>query len=75
MLLEVMGQAKESVLITEAEPLDKPGPRIEYVNEAFEEMTGYSAEEVLGKMPRVLKGPETDRSVLDSLRETLERRV
>ena len=71
-LSEAVEQAKESVLITEAEPLGEPGPRIEYVNEAFEEMTGYSEEEVLGKTPRILHGPETEQEVLDSLRGALE---
>ncbi len=72
MLSEAVQQAKEAVLITEAEPLDEPGPRIEYVNSAFEKKTGYSKEEVLGKTPRILQGPETDREVLDSVREALE---
>ena len=72
LLSEAVEQAKESVVITEAEPLDEPGPRIEYVNEAFEEMTGYSEKEVLGETPRILHGPETEQEVLDSLRGALE---
>jgi len=69
---EAMEQAEEAMLITEAEPLDEPGPRIVYVNPAFEEMTGYAEAEILGKTPRILQGPESDRDVLDSLRTTLE---
>ncbi|MFP4228752.1 MAG: PAS domain S-box protein [Salinivenus sp.] len=65
-------QAKETVLITDADPLDPPGPRIEYVNAAFEAMTGYSEEEVLGRTPRLLQGEETKREVLDSIRAALE---
>ncbi len=72
MLSEAVEQAKESVLITEAEPLSEPGPRVEYVNSAYEEMTGYSKGEMTGKTPRVLQGPETDQEVLDSLRDSLE---
>ena len=60
------------MVITEAEPLDEPGPRIEYVNEALEEMTGYSEKEVLGETPRILQGPEMERGVLDSVRDALE---
>jgi PAS domain S-box-containing protein len=71
-LSEAVQQSKEAVIITEAAPLSEPGPRIEYVNEAFEEMTGYSEEEIVGKTPRVLQGPETSREVLDSVREALE---
>ena len=71
-LSQAVEQARESVLITEADPLDEPGPRIAYVNSAFEEMTGYTEEEVLGKTPRILQGPETSRPVLNSLQEALE---
>jgi PAS domain S-box-containing protein len=51
--------AKDAILITEAEPRDLPGPRIVYANPAFTEMTGYSAEEVIGKSPRMFQGPLT----------------
>ncbi|WP_263835174.1 PAS domain S-box protein [Salinibacter sp.] len=71
-LAEAVGQAREAVLVTEAGPLDEPGPRIVYANEAFEAMTGYREEEVLGRTPRVLQGPETEEEVLGSLRAALE---
>lgn len=72
MLSEALEQANEAVLITEAAPLDEAGPRIEYVNAAFEAMTGYSREEVVGKTPRILQGPDTERAVLQDLRQALE---
>ncbi|MEX2363878.1 MAG: PAS domain S-box protein [Balneolaceae bacterium] len=56
----------DSILITDLN-LDKPGPKIVYVNEGFTEMTGYTKEEVLGKTPRILQGEKTDRFVLDRL--------
>jgi len=65
-------QAEESILITEAQ-LDPPGPRILFVNPAFTTMTGYTAAEVLGKTPRLLQGPRTDKAVLARLRQTLSR--
>jgi PAS domain S-box-containing protein len=65
-------QATESIMITDAE-LDLPGPRIIFVNPAFTQMTGYTAAEVLGKTPRLLQGPKSDRAVLRRLRETLNR--
>ena len=71
-LAEAVDQAKEAVLVTEAEPLDAPGPRIVYVNEACEAMTGYAEEEMLGQTPRLMQGPHTDREVLDSLRDALD---
>jgi len=60
----------DSILITELK-LEKPGPRIVYVNDGFCKMTGYSKEEVIGKTPRILQGPKTDREVLDKLKERL----
>lgn len=60
----------DSILITELN-LEKPGPKIVYVNEGFTRMTGYTKEEVLGKTPRILQGEKTDRHVLDRLKERL----
>ncbi len=68
-------QTSESILITDAN-LEPPGPRITFVNPAFTTMTGYAAEEVLGKTPRLLQEPKTDRAVLDRLaRDLTEGRV
>lgn len=44
---------------------------IEYVNPAFEETTGYSAEEVIGKTPEMLQSSEQDQSFYENLWETL----
>ena len=60
----------DSIIITELD-LDKPGPKIVYVNEGFEKMTGYKKDEVIGKTPRILQGPKTDRATLDKLRDSL----
>ncbi|HEV7923850.1 MAG TPA: response regulator [Verrucomicrobiae bacterium] len=65
-------QSKESIVITEAE-LDLPGPKIVFVNPAFTKMSGLSAEEAIGKTPRILQGPRTDRAVLNRLRQNLQR--
>jgi PAS domain S-box-containing protein len=59
------------VMITEATPIDAPGPRIVYVNSAFEKVTGYHRDEVVGKSPRLLQGPETDKAVLEKVRAAL----
>jgi diguanylate cyclase (GGDEF)-like protein/PAS domain S-box-containing protein len=67
----LVGKISEGVIVTDAD-LDEPGPRILYVNTAFEEMTGYAFEEVEARSPRILQGSYTDRAVLDSLREALE---
>ncbi len=73
-LLEmVVVNANDAILITEAEPIDEPGPRILYVNEAFTRMSGHSLEEVLGKTPRILQGPDTDREPRDKIRAALKK--
>jgi PAS domain S-box-containing protein len=69
-LLAAVEASGEAILITSAE-LDEPGPRIEYVNPAFTRMTGYAPSEVLGRTPRLLQGPRTDRDVLDDMRAAL----
>lgn len=59
-----------SVVITTAD-LDSPGPRIVYVTPAFCRMTGFTPEEIIGKTPRILQGPNTERAVLAKLRRHL----
>lgn len=72
LLESVVTNIKDAIVITEAEPYDEPGPKILYVNEAFCSMTGYCQEELIGKNPRLLQGPETDREELDKIRQALQ---
>ena len=53
-LSQAVEQSPCSIIIT-----DLKG-NIEYVNPKFTRVTGYSAEEVMGKNPRLLKSGETD---------------
>jgi diguanylate cyclase (GGDEF)-like protein/PAS domain S-box-containing protein len=64
-LRQSIAHLNDIVLITEAEPTMMPGPRIVFVNEAFERQTGYTGAEVIGQTPRLLQGPLTDRAELD----------
>jgi PAS domain S-box-containing protein len=68
----MLEEMTESVLVTTTE-LERPGPLIVYVNPAFERMTGWSREDVLGKSPRILQGPKTDRSIFEDMRDRLNR--
>ena len=61
----------DSVMVTEVGDGTSETP-IVYVNGAFTELTGYSADEVLGRSPSFLQGPGTDRSVIDQLVRDLE---
>ncbi|MEM1042918.1 MAG: PAS domain S-box protein [Bacteroidota bacterium] len=71
LLTSAVENARDSVVITDAR-LDEPGPEIVYANAAFTRLTGYTLAEVLGRNPRFLQGPETERAVLDRLRACLE---
>lgn len=71
LLESVVVNANDAVLIAEAEPINEPGPRIIYVNQAFSQMTGYSLDEVRGKTPRILQGPKTDRATLNQIHAAL----
>ena len=65
-------EAGEAVLITTAD-LDLPGPQIVFANPAACRLTGFAVHELLGRTPRVLQGPDTDRAVLDRMRAQLSR--
>ncbi len=49
----------------------QPDEPIVYTNPAFEAMTGYTAEEVLGRNCRFLQGPERDQPALAKLRRAI----
>lgn len=70
---QVMREVEEVILVTDNRLEDPDGPFIVYVNPAFTRMTGYEMEEVVGKSPKLLQGPKTDREILDRLKESLRR--
>lgn len=57
-----------AVIITDNEAEDQP---IVYVNPAFEQMTGYTSAEVLGKNCRILQGKELNQPGLDGIRRAI----
>ncbi|MCQ8902689.1 MAG: PAS domain S-box protein [Methanothrix sp.] len=66
--------SNDAIVIAAPDPSDGM-PKIIYVNDAFTRMTGYGREEVLGRYPDFLEGPETDRSrtleILEAVRKEL----
>ncbi|HNQ03624.1 MAG TPA: PAS domain S-box protein [Thiobacillaceae bacterium] len=60
-LAQALEQSPESVLITDLHA------RIEYVNQAFLDNSGYSLDEVLGQNPRILQSGRTDRTTYEAL--------
>jgi PAS domain S-box-containing protein len=71
-LLRAAVEAVGEAIVITGPDLDPPGPRFQYVNAGFTRMTGYAAADVLGRTPRLLQGPGTDRAVLDRLRADME---
>jgi PAS domain S-box-containing protein len=57
------------IVITDALEDDNP---IVYLNEGFEELTGYDEEKVLGRNCRFLQGDETDPQTVTNLRESID---
>jgi diguanylate cyclase (GGDEF)-like protein/PAS domain S-box-containing protein len=55
----IVSEANDAVIVAEINPDGGPGFRIIYTNNAFSRMFGYSPEEILGRSPRILQGPET----------------
>jgi PAS domain S-box-containing protein len=73
LLASVVTHTNDSVMITDADSFDEPGPRIVYVNAAFTKMTGYLPEDVIGRSPRILQGPNTDPAELKRLSDAIRK--
>ena len=66
-LSKAVEQLAEAVIITD------PGGNITYVNPAFEAISGYTADEALGRNPRILKSGQCPPEMYKSMWETLSR--
>ncbi len=64
-LSRVIENLSEAVVITDIEG------KIEYVNPAFERITGYKLHEVIGKNPRFLKSGKHDKSFYEKMWNTI----
>ncbi|WP_229747961.1 PAS domain S-box protein [Marivita lacus] len=66
-------QINDVVIITDAIHRAASGDdTIIYVNDAFERMTGFTRDEVIGRTPRILQGPKTQRSELHRIWQAIE---
>ncbi|MBI5608689.1 MAG: PAS domain S-box protein [Deltaproteobacteria bacterium] len=64
-LSQAVEQSTEAIVITDLQP------RIEYVNAAFERITGYRRTEVLGCDPRILQSGKTPRTTYRAMWQAL----
>ncbi len=65
-----MDASRNGILISDAVDPDQP---IRYVNPAFERITGYSAEEAVGRNCRFLQGDDTAQPEIETLRNALQK--
>ena len=72
LLERAVGSSMNGVVISDALADDMP---VIYVNPAFEHMTGYTADETIGRNCRFLQGDHRNQPELDVLRDSLRRRV
>ncbi len=67
-LREVPKYTRDAIVIARLNPGEGDRTEIVWVNQAFSELTGYTSEEMIGKSPRILQGPDTDREVIADIR-------
>ncbi len=67
---EAMDSANSGIVMTDHRQPDEP---IIYANKAFEEITGYSREEVRGRNCRFLQGEDRNQRELETVRNSMEK--
>ena len=60
--------AQNGILISDATKEDNP---VTFVNPGFETLSGYTADEIMGKNCRMLQGPSTDEACIRRIREAI----
>ncbi len=67
-LARAVASTTESIVITDPNQIDNP---IIYVNPAFTRITGYEAQDAIGRNCRFLQGADTDRQVVAQIRAAI----
>ena len=70
-LAAAVSSTSTGVLITDP---NLPGNPIVFVNPAFTRITGYNADEAIGRSCRMLQGRDTDRATIERLRRAIQLR-
>ena len=73
MLLQTgITRLNDIVVIAEASPRHRSGPKIVFVNEAFEHHTGFTCEELLDQIPEGLAGPDTEKNEMERIQAAMK---
>ena len=65
---QAMAQTRMAVCLTDPNQPDDP---IIFSNEAFEQLTGYASEDIIGRNCRFLQGPDTDQAQVAKIRDAI----
>jgi diguanylate cyclase (GGDEF)-like protein/PAS domain S-box-containing protein len=70
-LQALVENTNDVIMVLDATPLSEGGPKIVYVNPAFEKLMGYTAADVIGQNPKMLQGPGTDDKTRYKIRKAM----
>jgi PAS domain S-box-containing protein len=73
-LASAVDRFNDVVMVTESVTSGDTGERILFVNQAFEHITGYRPDEVLGRTSRFMQGPETSLAEIERVRAAIKAR-
>lgn len=65
----ILNRSQVAAVVTDPQQPDHP---IVYANKRFEELTGYSNEEIIGKNCRFLQGDKTDEQAIAQMKKGIE---